>query len=336
MTRWARSLLLLSMVAWTALTAAFGWSICQRHAARADPLVVYDVASPATPRSVHVLSLAEARATLPLMPTPEASPRKAPTSRPYVAPKYALDAGVGPQTRPVDAALPRAAPTAQPATKGVIVLDPGHGRGDPGAVHYLPDGSGRYDLTEADSNLENAELVRDILVQRGYTVYLTRNGAGQGPGAPLPLQFITSDLYARVALAKAVNADLYVAFHGNGATDHSISGVETWYCGKHESGAASEDLANGLQRAMMDALHEYGYFPPDRGIMEDAERHHSGEFCQFVVTREAPVPSALVEFLFLTNDADAKVLLDKHAHELMAQHVADAIDGFMQDRAGSR
>ena len=84
------------------------------------------------------------------------------------------------------------------------MLDPGHGRGDPGAVHYLPDGSGRYDLIEADSNLENAELVRDDLSAMGYTVYLTRNGAGQGPGAPLPLQFITSDLYARVALAKAV------------------------------------------------------------------------------------------------------------------------------------
>ena len=334
MGRWAKSLLLLSMVAWTALTAAFGWSMFQRHTAQADPLVVFDVASPVTPRSVHVLSLSQARATLPMVPAP-AAPKPTRVSSRYVAPKYALDAGAGPQTRPVDAAMPRAASTAHPATKGVIVLDPGHGRGDPGAVHYLPDGSGRYDLTEADSNLENAELVRDILVQRGYTVYLTRNGAGQGPGAPLPLQFITSDLYARVALAKAVNADLYVAFHGNGATDHSISGVETWYCGKHESGAASEDLANRLQRSMMDALHEYGYFPPDRGIMEDAERHHSGEFCQFVVTRESPVPSALVEFLFLTNDADAKVLLDPRAHQLMAQHVADAIDGFMQDRTSS-
>jgi N-acetylmuramoyl-L-alanine amidase len=84
----------------------------------------------------------------------------------------------------------------------------------------------------------------------------------------------------------------------------------------------------------MDALHEYGYFPPDRGIKEDAEAHHSGDFCQFVVTRETEVPAALLEFLFLSNDADAAVLVDPRSHELMAHHVAVAIDAFMEERRG--
>jgi N-acetylmuramoyl-L-alanine amidase len=336
MSRWAKSLLFGSMALWSALTVAFGFTLLHGDGAHAEPTVVYNVAAAGSPPSVHTLTQSEARATLPT--AAPAPPKPTPTlgSHLYGAPQYALNAGISSQVGAVDGALPKLAetPTA-PASKGVIVLDPGHGRGDPGAVHYLPDGSGRYDLTEADSNLENAEMVRDDLVALGYTVYLTRNGAGQGPGAPLPLQFITSDLYARVALAKAVNAQLYVAFHGNGSTDHDQSGVETWYCGKHVAGAANEDLAARLQRAMMDALHEYGYFPPDRGLKEDAEQHH-GDFCQFVVTREAPVPAALVEFLFLTNDADAKVLLDPRAHQLMAQHVAAAIDGFMQDQAAGR
>ena len=47
--------------------------------------------------------------------------------------------------------------------------------------------SGAVDITEADSNLRNAELIRDDLLLKGYDVYLTRNGEGQGPGAPLPL-----------------------------------------------------------------------------------------------------------------------------------------------------
>jgi N-acetylmuramoyl-L-alanine amidase len=166
----------------------------------------------------------------------------------------------------------------------------------------------------------------------GYDVYLTRENAGVGPGAPLPLQFITSDLYSRVALAKSVNADLFLALHGNGATVHSISGAETWYCGKQSTGSLNEKLARMVQQAMMDGLHEYGYFPPDRGIMEDAARHHSGDFCQFVVTREAPVPAALIEFLFLTNDGDAKVLVDDRSHVILARHVADAIDAFMRER----
>ncbi len=328
-------LLLLSMALWTALTAAFGWSLVRPRNAAAQPVVVYDVTSPGSARRVYALTLEQARATL---PPPVRAPVKAPTlaARAYPIPEYALDAGVSARVQAADAVAARPAPKPPvPPSKGVIVLDPGHGRGDPGAVHYVPDGSGGYDLIEADSNLENAQRVRDDLEAMGYTVYLTRTGAGNGPGAPLPLQFITSDLYARVALAKAVNAQLYVAFHGNGSTDRRLSGVETWYCGKRAAGDANADLASRLQRAMMDALHAYGYFPPDRGVMEDAARHDAS-FCQFVVTREAPVPAALVEFLFLTNDADAKVLLDPRAHELMAQYVAAAIDGFMRDRGGGR
>jgi N-acetylmuramoyl-L-alanine amidase len=117
----------------------------------------------------------------------------------------------------------------------MIVLDPGHGRGDPGAVHHVK-GTGRVDVIEAESNLRNALLIRDELVAMGYDVYLTREDAGRGPGVPLARQFIVSDLYARVALAKAVEADAYRAIHGNGATVTSISGPETWYCGKHEEG----------------------------------------------------------------------------------------------------
>jgi len=175
-------------------------------------------------------------------------------------------------------------------------------------------------------------LIRDNLVAMGYEVYLTRTGPGEGPGRPLPLQFITSDLYSRVALATSVDADLYLAIHGNGASVRSISGPETWYCGKHEEGAANETLATMVQAAMMDALHEYGYFPPDRGIKEDAESHHSGDFCQFVVTRETAVPAALLEFLFLSNNDDARVLVDDRSHVFMARHVADAIDRFLVER----
>ncbi len=339
MSRWASSLLVASMALWTALTGAFGWTALHGFGAtrtHAPALVVYDVAAPEAGRSVHYLTMSQVRATLAAANPVASGPPPTMASHPYVPPRYALNAGIGPQVRPANAGAARAAPKPPPATKGVIVLDPGHGRGDPGAVHYLPDGSGRYDITEAESNLQNALLIRDNLVAMGYTVYLTRNGPEQGPGGPLVPQFITSDLYWRVALAKAVNADLYVAIHGNGATDHAISGAETWYCGKHQTGAANEELARRLQRAMMDALHEYGYFPPDRGVFEDAAKHHSGDFCQFVVTRESPVPAALVEFLFLTNDADAKVLVDPRAHVLMAKHVAGAIDAFMRERKGGR
>lgn len=330
MSRWASALLVLSMLLWTGLTAAAGWIALRPVSADTaeESVVVYDVAGPRSDRRVHYLTREEAAATLPTPPPDVPRFRSPGIAQP--PPKYALPAGVEPHARSANPERPRSAPTPASASKGVIVLDPGHGRGDPGATHYLPDGT--WDITEAESNLRNAELIRDNLVAMGYEVYLTRSGAGRGPDGPLYLQFITSDLYWRVALARAVDADLFLAIHGNGATNRSISGPETWYCGNNREGPENERLARLMQRAMMDALHEYGYFPPDRGIKEDAESHHSGDFCQFVVTREAPVPAALIEFLFLSNDDDARVLVDDQSHVILGRHVANAIDEFMQAR----
>jgi len=178
-----------------------------------------------------------------------------------------------------------------------------------------------------------------VACQMMYDVFWPPEGSGlpvvvMVPGGPLPLQFIASDLTWRVQLASAVDADVYLAIHGNGASVKTISGPETWYCGKREDGAANARLATLVQQAMMDALREYGYEPPDRGIKEDAAAHHSGDFCQFVVTRDTEVPAALLEFLFLSNDADASVLVDPRSHELLARYVAAALDTFMQERRG--
>jgi N-acetylmuramoyl-L-alanine amidase len=342
MARWARVLLVASMVVWTALTAglgvlaASGGEASSRFAGE-DALVVYNVAAPGSTPDVR---LALRDAATPAAPTAAAAaPAAAPTPGnrqrssssigSYPVPRYAGAAVIEPRARAIDPNGPRPAPdkTRTPA-RGVVVLDPGHGRGDPGATHYLPDGT--WDITEAESNWRNAELIRDELHAMGYEVYLTREGDGAGPDGPLPLQFISSDLWRRVQLAKAVDADVFLAIHGNGATVTSIRGPETWYCGRHIEGAANELFALMMQNAMMEALREYGYDAPDRGIKEDAQTHHSGDFCQFVVTREADVPAALIEFLFLTNDDDARVLVDDRAHVILARHIAGSIDQFVR------
>ncbi len=339
LSRWAYAVLFTAMSLWAGMTAVAGWYAWKGTSAPAPVIAAdtyygtLDIAAPGHVREIRDLLPQEA-ATLAedvqVLPDPILVRSSGTLLTP---PEYASGAGIDPRVRPVNIDDPRRATAPASTVRGVVVLDPGHGRGDPGATHYLNDGSGRWDITEADSNLLNAELIRDELVALGYEVYLTREGEGRGPGRPLPRQFITSDLFARVALSAAVDADVYLAIHGNGAVVKSIRGPETWYCGKHEEGAANRRLAELVQTAMMDALDEYGYDVPDRGIKEDAESHHSGDFCQFVVTRETAVPAALLEFLFLSNDDDAAVLVDARSHELMALHVAAAIDAFLQERS---
>ncbi len=226
--------------------------------------------------------------------------------------------------------LLQAEPTPLPH-RPTVVLDPGHGRGDPGAVHHASDGT--VDLTEAEANLDIAENLRQFLEAKGYDVYVTRDGFGKllAPG-PLSQPLISRDLMDRVRLAAAVNGDVYISIHNNGSTNPAQSGTEVWYCGQSRFGTESARLANLVLAAAVQGLKDYGYDTVNRGTKEDSTVHDSPGFCQFVVTREVQMPAVLSETLFLTNDADAAVLKDPAARKAVADRVAQAIDTFLRER----
>jgi N-acetylmuramoyl-L-alanine amidase len=221
-------------------------------------------------------------------------------------------------------------PTPQPH-RPTIILDPGHGRGDPGAVHHLADGE--VDLTEAEANLDIAENLRRFLEAKGYDVYITRSGFGKPLAiGPLTQALISGDLMSRVRLAGAVDGDLFISIHNNGSPHPAQSGTEIWYCGEHRFGAESGRLADLILDAAVQGLEDYGYETVRRGTQEDSTVHNSAGFCQFLVTREVQMPAVLTEILFLTNDADAAVLKDPLAREAVADRIAQAIDTFLQER----
>jgi N-acetylmuramoyl-L-alanine amidase len=223
--------------------------------------------------------------------------------------------------------LLRSQPTPQPHRQ-TIILDPGHGRGDPGAVHHAADG--QTDVTEADVNLDIADNLRHFLENEGYDVYVTRSGFGKPLAlGPLTPSLITGDLMNRVGLADAVEGDLFISIHNNGSPNPEASGTEIWYCGQNTFGEQSARLAGAIYDAAIQALAGYGYDTVQRGTQEDATEHSQG-FCQFLVTREVQMPAILTELLFLTNDADAAVLKDPLARESLADHMAQAIDEFLQ------
>ena len=65
----------------------------------------------------------------------------------------------------------RTSPTAETikeSTGPVVVIDAGHGGEDPGKV------SNYSSLAEKDLNLRIAQLLKNLLEQDGYTVYMTR------------------------------------------------------------------------------------------------------------------------------------------------------------------
>jgi N-acetylmuramoyl-L-alanine amidase len=225
---------------------------------------------------------------------------------------------------------PQATPAPDAPHPHVIVLDPGHGRGDPGAVHHGPDG--RVDLTEAAVNESIATLMKGFLDEKGYDVYVTREGWGRAPAA-LTQTIIWTDLFSRVALAHAVDAEAFISIHANGSPRPEHRGVEMWYCGNHAYAAENAYLAQLLLDAALQGLRDYGYIALNRGIQEDTDAHHSEGFgCLFLVTREARMPAVLTEILFLTNDEDAAVLRDERSREAVARSMAEAIHTFFETR----
>lgn len=102
----------------------------------------------------------------------------------------------------------------------VVYLDAGHGGVDPGAYYK--------DIYEEDINLSITLKLRDYLLTKGCTVYLTRDGDYDlsNPKARLRKR---SDLSNRASLIDKSNADLYLSIHLNSSTSTAWKGAQVFY-----------------------------------------------------------------------------------------------------------
>lgn len=107
-----------------------------------------------------------------------------------------------------------------PLVGKVVYLDAGHGGVDPGAYYK--------DMYEEDINLSITLKLRDYLLTKGCTVYLTRDGDYDlsNPKSRLRKR---SDLSNRASLIDKSNADLYLSIHLNSSTSTAWKGAQVFY-----------------------------------------------------------------------------------------------------------
>ncbi|HWP34410.1 MAG TPA: N-acetylmuramoyl-L-alanine amidase, partial [Thermodesulfobacteriota bacterium] len=130
-----------------------------------------------------------------------------------------------------------------------VVLDPGHGGRDTGAVG--PGGTLEKDLT-----LAIARRVRERLRRASdLTVLLTRDA-----DVFVPLE-------ARVALANARGADLFVSIHLNSAPNPAAAGTETYFLSAVASDEAARASAERENRSLELEGRPAGTPPPDIGLI---------------------------------------------------------------------
>ena len=158
-----------------------------------------------------------------------------------------------------------------------IVLSAGHGGSDPGAV-----GNG---LRESDVNLAITLACRDYLNDSysGHRLFLPRD------------KDVYVSLPARRNLTTSVNADLYVSMHNNAASNPAGRGFETFT----HSGPL---FASTLEYQKI--LHAQVW----RVLMQQGTLNRGTKRANHWVTRNMPAPTVLMEYLFVTNAADAAIL----------------------------
>ncbi len=173
-----------------------------------------------------------------------------------------------------------------------VVIDPGHGGHDPGTL------KGVSKVPEKAYALKTSLLLRDILVQKGYDVVMTRD----------------SDFYPqlkdRAKLANDLDADIFISIHYNSAGSAKPSGIETLVYQSSDNKRLATFVHNQL-------IAETGVI--NRGFKRGNE---------YIVLNRTKVPSILVELGFLTNPYEAKRINDDNYQHTLAGAIATGIDKY--------
>ncbi len=221
------------------------------------------------------------------------------------------------------------------ASNKVIVIDPGHGGKDAGAV-------GHNNYREKVVVLQLSKKLRDILVKRGYTVYMTRNSD----------TFV--ELRKRTKFANKKRADLFLSIHANSVPKKNrkkAQGIETYFLstkrtqraenalraenadiGKMEEEGmqaalhlmsrekifASNKLAIDLQQNMLASLNQRYKGVKDGGV-------RSGPFWVLVGAR---MPAVLIEIGFISHPSEAERMVNHRYQQEQALGIANGVDRY--------
>lgn len=196
-----------------------------------------------------------------------------------------------------------------------IVVDAGHGLGDVGALNEENLG----DITEADINFAVASLLADALKEKGYTVIMSHDGVTK----PETEYDDGEDTYGpseRADFSNSTEADLFISVHCDSFPSNAdVYGTRLYY-------ASGTPNATKFDKLLAEALGKTidKSFPGDKDVILKP----MDESTAYTVLYKTEVPSVLVECGFITNETDAKKLVDGEWQAKFAAAISDGIDEY--------
>lgn len=217
-----------------------------------------------------------------------------------------------------------------------VIIDAGHGGHDTGAI-------GPTGVREKDVALAVVLKLKEKLEAQGLEVVLTRDDD----------TFIA--LEERTRIANREHGDLFISIHCNAAPAKTLRGVETYTLNTSSNrysvrlaareNATTERGINDLQYILADLATKANTGESQRladrvqrsivrGLTKDYKgvRDLGTKEALFVVLLGAKMPSILVETSFLSNPEDEQRLASEEYQESLAEHIAEAVEGFLEER----
>ncbi|MHB9027076.1 MAG: N-acetylmuramoyl-L-alanine amidase family protein [Armatimonadota bacterium] len=193
-------------------------------------------------------------------------------------------------------------------SKYVVYLDDGHGKDTPGKrTPRFPDG---HYMPENEFNAAVVRYLASILTAHGLTVIQI---SPESSDTPLTKRVQRANDHHRALMKKATFRSVLVSVHanayGNGVTFNSANGVEVFYYSgrfKRESAVLARDVLAELLK---------GTPQTNRGV----------KTASFYMIRKPEMPSVLVEYAFMTNLREARLLDSDAFRRECAQETAAGI-----------
>lgn len=271
-------------------------------------------------------------------------------------------ATITPTPEPTATPTPTLTPTPNPRYVGkVVCLDPGHGGSDRGFVRQATENAPA--MEEAHYNLAFARALKIRLEQHGFTVVMTRttdtdvNASGRDVNGDGKTRANASsreegeraaaidELQARINVCNEAKADLLVSMHINGFDDPNVSGYETWFSSARSFSHLNKLFATIAFEELGKQMAAAGYNATPRRVFDDVEadvNRGNEVFDRYVITGPAvpglivpsAMPGAIVEVLFISNDADAAFLASSEGRNAIVTAYERAIMRYFDETSG--
>jgi N-acetylmuramoyl-L-alanine amidase len=212
-----------------------------------------------------------------------------------------------------------------------VAIDAGHGGPDPGAV--------RGTAYEKTANLGIAVRLRAMLLGAGVNVVMTRTSdtrvnRGLVDWTRDGKVVYRDELAARIEIANAARADVFLALHNNG-TPPGVGGTETWYDRTRSFAATNRMLATTVQAQLMAflrTLRTSAWYPKDRGVKAldfYVLRSYLPGYCD----RPTLMPGILPESLAMGSPYEVRLMESSRGQQVIAEAYYEGLVRFFATRA---